>query len=111
MNKAKPSNTIFDRMVNQLTTAAHQAAQNAKDFVPEAPAAAGTGESSRLDRLMKLSGLSAMAKDKLSQDGEISEILFEEGDGELDLGVAEKMATWHAEAVGRMVELSAAGDV
>lgn len=46
MNKAKPSNTIFDRMVNQLTTAAHQAAQNAKDFVPEAPAAAGTDRKS-----------------------------------------------------------------
>ncbi|KAK4704080.1 exocyst complex component 5, partial [Phenoliferia sp. Uapishka_3] len=116
MNKAKPSNTIFDRVVNQLTTAAHQAAQNAKDLVPDAahlPIA--PGEHSRLDRLMKLSGLSTMAKEKLSLgqgDGEVVlEKLFEDGDGELDLGVAEKMATWHAEAVGRMVELSAAGDV
>ena len=111
MNKAKPSNTIFDRMVNQLTTAATLAAQNAKDLVPDAVPAIPTGESSRLMSLMKLSGLSAIAKDKMTGDDATPENLFEEGDGELDLAVAEKMATWHAEAVGRMVELSAAGDV
>ncbi|KAM0751654.1 Sec10-domain-containing protein [Meredithblackwellia eburnea MCA 4105] len=118
MNKAKPSNTIFDRVVNQLTTAAHQAAQNAKDLVPEsAPVVPHQqAESSRLDRLMKLSGLSTnkiSSSDNTSGGGGevVAENLFEEGDGELDLAVAEKMATWHAEAVGRMVELSAAGDV
>jgi hypothetical protein len=37
--------------------------------------------------------------------------MYEEGDGELDIGVAEKMLKWHAEAVGRMVELSSPGDV
>lgn len=108
MNKAKPSNTIFDRMVNQLTTAAHQAAHNSKESSTE-PTPASSGESSRLDRLMKLSGLSNMQKDKIGQAG--PESMFQEGDGALDLGVAEKMLKWHAEAVGRMVELSAAGDV
>jgi hypothetical protein len=103
MNKAKPSNTIFDRMVNQLTTAAHQAAQNTKELV----AVDLTPSSSGLDRLMKLSGMGALSKEKI-EDGEK---LWEEGDGGLDLGVAEGMLKWHAEAVGRMVELSAAGDV
>lgn len=37
--------------------------------------------------------------------------MFEEGDGELNLDVAERMLEWHAEAIGRMVELSPAGDV
>lgn len=109
MNKAKPSNTIFDRMVNQLTTAAHQAAQNTKDLVAVELTPSSSGESSRLDRLMKLSGMGALSKEKIG--GEEVEKLFEEGDGGLDLGVAEKMLKWHAEAVGRMVELSAAGDV
>ncbi|KAI5476482.1 exocyst complex component protein [Pseudohyphozyma bogoriensis] len=116
MNKAKPSNTIFDRMVNQLSTAAHQAAQNAKELVPEtAPPPASAGETSRLDRLMKLSGLGNITKTSTNtapETGElVPEMMWEEGDGELDLGTAEKMLSWHAEAVGRMVELSAAGDV
>lgn len=113
MNKAKPSNTIFDRMVNQLTTAAHQAATNAKELVPEP-----TWESSRLDRLMKLSGLSSNPKEKeknmvvvgVQEEGN-EQLMFQDGDGALDLGVAQKMLKWHAEAVGRMVELSKAGDV
>ena len=109
MSKAKPSNTIFDRMVSQLTIAAHQAAQNAKDLVPESSVNA-TGESSRLDRLMKLSGLSSIVKDKTNGDDGPA-VMFQDGDGALDLGVAQKMLKWHAEAVGRMVELSAAGDV
>lgn len=106
MNKAKPSNTIFDRVVNQLTTAAHQASNNTAPPTPEPHA-----DPSRLDRLMKLSGLANIAKEKIIGEDVGPEQMFEEGDGELDLGVAEKMLKWHAEAVGRMVELSALGDV
>lgn len=32
-------------------------------------------------------------------------------DGELDINVAERMLKWHAEAIGRMVDLSAVADV
>lgn len=60
---------------------------------------------------MKLSGLATIAKDKLIGEDVVPEQMFEEGDGALDLAVAEKMLKWHAEAVGRMVELSALGDV
>lgn len=107
MNQAKPSNTIFDRMVNQLTTAAHQASNSSSTTAshPE------HHDSSRLDRLMKLSGLATIAKEKLIGEDVQPEQMFEEGDGALDLTVAEKMLKWHAEAVGRMVELSALGDV
>lgn len=108
MNQAKPSNTIFDRMVNQLTTAAHQAS-NATPSAPQHQPE--QHDSSRLDRLMKLSGLATIAKEKLIGEDVQPEQMFEEGDGALDLGVAEKMLKWHAEAVGRMVELSALGDV
>lgn len=101
MNKAKPSNTIFDRMVNQLTAAAKEGVANMANRDAES-----AEEESRLDRLMKLSG---MGKDKRSS-GDGGD-LFDAVDGELDLMAAEKMLKWHAEAIGRVVELSSAGDV
>ena len=110
MNQAKPSNTIFDRMVNQLTTAAHQAS-NATAHHPSHHPAEQHHDTSRLDRLMKLSGLATIAKEKIIGEDAQPEQMFEDGDGALDLAVAEKMLKWHAEAVGRMVELSALGDV
>lgn len=119
MNKAKPANTIFDRVVNQLTTAAHQASNAAKEAAQHQhahPAEAAHADPSRLDRFMQLSGLTNIAKDKLPGipglgPDDSPELLYSEGDGALDVGVAEKMLEWHAEAVGRMVELSALGDV
>ncbi len=117
MNKAKPANTIFDRVVNQLTTAAHQASNAAKEAAQhQNPVEAPHADPSRLDRFMQLSGLTGIAKDKLPGipglgPDDSPELLYSEGDGLLDVGVAEKMLEWHAEAVGRMVELSALGDV
>jgi hypothetical protein len=132
MNKAKPSNTLFDRMVNQLSSAAHQAAHpgsssspstNTADPSSSAPAAS---DPSRLDRLMKFSGLSNITASSSAHgspalggggaeggaEGVTSpEMMFEEGDGELSVETAEKMLEWHAEAVGRTVELSPASDV
>ena len=96
-------------MVNQLTTAAHQAATSAKEAIPD-PALLPTGESSRLGQLMKISGISTLTKDRSGAAG-TGQMMYEEGDEELDLGTAEKMLEWHAEAVGRMVELSTTGDV
>ncbi|KAM0792876.1 hypothetical protein ACM66B_002639 [Microbotryomycetes sp. NB124-2] len=108
-NQAKSSNTIFDRVVNQVSSAVHQGHKDA----PHSSSTSATDhqhDPSRLDRLLKLSGLSNIAKDKHGDEFR-PELMFEEGDGELDLEVAEKMLKWHAEAVGRMVELSSAGDV
>lgn len=124
-NKAKPSNTIFDRMVNQLSSAAHQASHPSSSSSTSAQhlqPAAEQADKSRLDRLMKFSGLSNIAHNTSSTDkhgagggagaGEVDPaMLFEDGDGELSVEVAERMLEWHAEALGRMVELSPAGDV
>jgi hypothetical protein len=109
MNKAKTGNTIFDRMVNQITTAAHQAAS-----VPESsPSSSSGGESSRLGQLMKLSGMSSLSSSTSTKEKKLEDLqsTVEKWEGELDLGTAEKMLKWHAEAIGRMVELSSAGDV
>lgn len=95
-------------MVDQLATAAHKAANLPSELINDA--AKNRAESSRLGSLMKISGLSHLAKDKTGQ--EVSpEMMFEEGDGNLDLAVAERMLKWHAEAVGRMVELSPSSEV
>ncbi|GAA6011420.1 hypothetical protein JCM11491_002777 [Sporobolomyces phaffii] len=151
-NKAKSGNTIFDRMVTQLSNAAHQAHLSSSSSTSTlssaatggigspsnnsaVPSNAATGssateaanDSSRLDRLMKFSGLSNIV-DKASSSssptigsheeggsgaggGAGGMKMFEEGDGELSLDTAERMLEWHAEAIGRMVELSPAGDV
>jgi hypothetical protein len=55
---------------------------------------------------MKLGGVAGTA-----DGGKGSATEFDDGDGELKLEVAERMLKWHAEAVGRMVELSAPSDV
>ncbi|GAA5996984.1 exocyst subunit SEC10 [Rhodotorula paludigena] len=120
MNKAKPHNTIFDRVVNQLSSAAHQAAHpgapNSSSSASSAPAVPDQADASRLDRLMKFSGLSNIVdKGSSSKGGDGDhirpELMYEDGDGELSIETAEKMLEWHAEAVGRMVELSPASDV
>ncbi|GAA5978973.1 hypothetical protein JCM10908_002753 [Rhodotorula pacifica] len=121
VNKAKSSNTIFDRMVNQLSNAAHQAAHSGSGSGSTGSPQLGSGgsggdthDASRLDRLMKFSGLSSL-KEKAGSPASNAVVdpsqMFEEGDGELDVSTAEKMLEWHAEAVGRMVELSPASDV
>ncbi|GAA6029940.1 hypothetical protein JCM8097_009179 [Rhodosporidiobolus ruineniae] len=134
MNKAKPSNTIFDRVVNQLSSAAHQAAHagSSSSSAPPPSDHPVASDPSRLDRLMKFSGLGSIV-DKTSSSSSSSaaaaaagatgspahhgeeptspEMMYEEGDGELSVEVAERMLEWHAEALGRMVELSPAADV
>lgn len=44
-------------------------------------------------------------------DGSLSSEAVEERDGELSLDVAERMLRWHAEAIGRCVDLSGSSDV
>ncbi|GAA5873378.1 hypothetical protein JCM16303_001108 [Sporobolomyces ruberrimus] len=139
-NKAKSGNTIFDRMVTQLSNAAHQAHLSSSPSTTslsntaggpstsQPPTAEAAQDSSRLDRLMKFSGLSNIVEKASSSSsptigsheeggsgttggGGGALKMFEEGDGDLSLETAERMLEWHAEAIGRMVELSPAGDV
>jgi exocyst complex component 5 len=54
-----------------------------------------------LDSLKKLAGLK-----KVEKDERIVEPEFIEQDGLLELDIAKRMLKWHAEAIGRAVELT-----
>lgn len=64
--------------------------------------------------LLKLSGLTTAAEADPDSSLVIDideENAIEEGDGDLNLDVAEKLLMWHAEAVGRMIELTPSTEV
>ncbi|KAF7798338.1 hypothetical protein EIP86_009559 [Pleurotus ostreatoroseus] len=84
--------SLFDRMVNQLSTAAAGTSASGTSTTSAQAAAA----------LLRYGGLSAREKE---------EEPIREEDGQLHIAVAEIMLKWHAEAVGRCVELSSASDV
>lgn len=54
---------------------------------------------------MRFGGINAPNQDKSSEEP------IREEDGLLSIDIAEKMLKWHAEAIGRCVELSLANDV
>jgi exocyst complex component 5 len=87
---------MFDRMVNQLSAAAATTSSTGTSTTSAQAAAA----------FMRLGGIST---DKL-QEKPGDEMVREE-DGQLNLDMAEKMLKWHAEAIGRCVELSPPNDV
>lgn len=124
-NKKSSGNSMLDRMVDKITTAA----QNAH-VADKASSAASTMQSEGakgLKHLMKLSGINT---DKRRDSGENSlkspsalrdsssgsglggdELLsVTDEDGQINLPTAERMLRWHAEAVGRMLELSHSGE-
>ncbi|KAF7332112.1 Exocyst complex component protein [Mycena kentingensis (nom. inval.)] len=83
--------SMFDLMKNQLTAAAATTSGGAQTTSAQAAAA-----------LMRLGGINSNKQD--------DEPLPEE-DGLLSVDVAETMLKWHAEAIGRCVELSPSADV
>ncbi|KAI4523719.1 exocyst complex component Sec10 [Schizophyllum commune Loenen D] len=89
--KGKP--TMFDRMVNQLSAAAQNSG-----------GATATSAQTAAAALMRFGGI------QKEQDKSGEEPVKEE-DGELKVDIAEKMLKWHAEAIGRCVELSPPNDV
>ncbi|PFH51373.1 hypothetical protein AMATHDRAFT_47094 [Amanita thiersii Skay4041] len=91
----KSKASMFDRMVNQLSAAAANTAQTGTSTSAQAAAA-----------LMRFGG---MNRDR-DQDRYSDEPVREE-DGLMDVDVAENMLKWHAEAIGRCVELSPQNDV
>ena len=56
-----------------------------------------------LDSLKKLAGLD---RKKAEKDEKVVEPEFTEQDGLLQLDIAKRMLKWHAEAIGRAVELT-----
>ncbi|KAI0796881.1 exocyst complex protein [Abortiporus biennis] len=89
--------TMFDRMVNQLSAAAATTSTSGTSTTSAQAAAA----------ILRYGGLSAAPKNQ-EKSGE--EPVREE-DGQLNINVAEIMLRWHAESVGRCVELSPPNDV
>lgn len=86
---------MFGRMMNQLGAAANTST---------GPSTTG---GSAAAALMRLGGIAAAGQ---VQDKPTEEPIKEE-DGQLSIEVAEKMLKWHAEAIGRCVELSPTADV
>lgn len=88
--------TMFDRMVDRLGAAAASTSTMATPTTSAQAAAA----------IMRFG---SMMTDRAHE--KTSEELTREEDGFLCINTAEKMLRWHAEAVGRCVELSAQNDV
>lgn len=112
-------------MVNQLSAAAASASSTAAAASSSSTTAAATAAFMNL----KFGGFSATsASDRQEKTGSGSgptqssstgasngvgpiEDIIKEEDGQLSLDAAERMLRWHAESVGRCVELSAQGDM
>ena len=87
---------MLSGVVNRLGVAATQTSSTGS-LTPSAQAAAA---------FMRLGGITAEKKpDNLHEE------LVREEDGQLTLDMAETMLKWHAEAIGRCVELTAPNDV
>lgn len=84
---------MFDRVVNQLSAAA---ATTSAGGVSTTSAQAATA-------LLRFGGI--------ERNQEKTEEVIREEDGLLNVGVAERMLKWHAEAIGRCVELTPSSDV
>lgn len=87
---------MFDRVVNQLNAAA----------ATTSTTGASTTSAQAVGALMRFGGIGT----RQDQDKTAEEPVREE-EGVLSVHVAEKMLKWHAEAVGRCLELCPPGDV
>ena len=89
---------MFGRMVDQLSAAAATSPSGSSSTSAQAAAA-----------LMRFGGLSASTdKNATEKSGEDP---IREEDGILSVEIAETMLKWHAEAIGRCVELGSSNDV
>lgn len=87
---------MFDRVVNQLKDAAATTSTTGATSTSAQAAAA----------IMRFGGIGGARDQDKSNDEPIKE-----EEGMLSIDVAEKMLKWHAEAVGRCVELSPQNDL
>jgi hypothetical protein len=85
---------MFDRMVNQISAA-----------TTTTTAGGGTTSAQAAAALMRFGVINSDRTERLSEEP------IREEDGVLSVDVAEKMLKWHAEAIGRCVELSPPNDV
>jgi len=85
---------MFDRMVNQISAA-----------TTTSVAGGGTTSAQAAAALMRFGVINSDRTERFSEEP------IREEDGLLSIDVAEKMLKWHAEAIGRCVELSPPNDV
>ncbi|KAH7911568.1 exocyst complex component Sec10-like protein [Hygrophoropsis aurantiaca] len=96
MRTQRGKSSMFDRMVDRLGAAAANTSTTGGSSTSAQAAAA----------IMRFGGISAeRMQDKATEDP------VREEDGLLSVDIAEKMLKWHAEAIGRCVELSPQNDV
>lgn len=96
MRMQKVKSSMFDRMVDRLGAAAANTSTSGGSSTSAQAAAL----------IMRYGGISS----ERMQDKSLEDTVREE-DGLLSIDVAEKMLKWHAEAVGRCVELTSQNDV
>ena len=89
---------MFGRMVDQLSAAASTTS----------PSGTSTTSAQAAAALMRFGGLGSSTEKAPDKTGEDP---IREEDGVLYVEVAETMLKWHAEAIGRCVELSSSNDV
>lgn len=97
INKGGKS-SMFDRVVNQLSATAATTSQSGTSTTSAQAAAA----------LMRFGGFGSGGD---RNQNKVEEEPLREEDGQVSVQVAEKMLKWHAEAIGRCVEMSPATDV
>jgi len=92
----KAKSSMFDRMVNQISAATTTTTSTGASTTSAQAAAA----------LMRFGGINSERNADKSNEEPVRE-----EDGTLSVDVAEKILKWHAEAIGRCVELSSPNDV
>lgn len=117
------SSNLLDRMRTQISTGASAASTNASQATGSHSGAHRGGFgfsklSNLVDRARVAAGGSVASSEatlvegRPSSDGELVSVdIVEDRDGDLSLDVAERMLRWHAEAIGRCVDLSNPSDV
>lgn len=126
-NKGKPSTTktVFDKFVNQIASAttaqsagssstspALGSATNANKAQQQQQQTDGPSSLASIKALMKLPSTGQVtSSDSNHSSNPVAALNLTPVDGALSLNTSERMLRWHAEAVGRMVDLSAPGDV
>ena len=117
------TSTIFDRVRTQIASTNTGSAASASSAATTASKSTSFGFSklsNLVDRARVAAGAASTASSTdatlvdsrhSTEGGDAPGDIVEERDGELNLEVAERMLRWHAEAIGRCVDLSSSSEV
>ncbi|KZO98067.1 exocyst complex protein [Calocera viscosa TUFC12733] len=108
-HKTTKTDGLMNRFMNQISTSTSSVTSNVANAVQ-----GNTTTAQAAAAFMKVTGLGTSGGSQMDQKRQSDAVIEDpvrEVDGRLTIGAAETMLKWHAEAVGRCVELSASGDV